>query len=123
MSDGRPFKRQRAPDTGAYHDTVPFRDDYDIIHSRETFQRQVGSTTHTAHAERSAQPNASWDSTTSWAPFDDPNYALDVDEGWYNDTLEADVMDDISTQRAPLPPKKKKQSRVSVRFCFHPYCI
>jgi hypothetical protein len=37
----------------------------------ENFQRQVGSTTHTAHAERLAQPDTSWDSTMSWAPFDD----------------------------------------------------
>jgi len=124
MADERSFKRQRgrALDTGAYHDAVPFRDDYDVIHSCETFQRQVGSTTHTAHAERSVQPNTSWDSTTSWRPFDDPNYALDADGGWYNDTWEADIMKDISAQWVPLP-QKKKQSRVLVRFHLHPYCI
>ena len=113
MADERPSKRQRAVlDTGAYHNTVPFGDEYNVIHSREIFQRQVGSTTHTAHAERSAQPDTSWDSTMSWAPFDDPNYALDADGTWYNDVLEANIMDDISPQEAPLPQKKK--SRVSV---------
>ena len=114
MAEERPSKCQCAPDTGAYHDAVPFGDDYDVVHSHKIFWRQVGSTSHTAHAECSAQPNTSWDSTTSWAPFNDPNYALDTDEGWYNDTLEADVMEDILAQQVPLP-QKKKQSRVSVR--------
>jgi hypothetical protein len=120
MADERPSKRQRASETagGAYHDTVPLGDEYNVIHSRETFQRQVGSTTYTAHAERSAQPDTSWDSTTSWAPLDDPNYALDADETWYNDTLEADIMDDISAQQP-----QKKQSRVSVSSCLYPHCI
>ena len=114
MAHERPSKRQRAaPDTGAYHDNVPFGDEYNLIHSREIVQRQVRSTTHTAHAERSAQPDTTWDSTTSWAPFDDPDYALDADGVWYNDTLEAGVMDDISAQHVSLP-QKKKQSRVSV---------
>jgi len=123
MADDRPSKRRRAaPDTGAYRDVVPFGDDYDVIHSREIVQRQVRSTTHTAHAERSAQPNTSWDSTMSWAPFDDPNYALDADEELYNDALEADVMDDISAQQTPLP-QKKKQSLVSVSSRLHPHCI
>lgn len=120
MADKRPSKRQRAViDTGAYHDAVPFGDEYNVIHSREIFQRQVGSTTYTAHAERSAQPDTSWDSTMSWAPLDDPNYALDADGTWYNDTLQADIMDDILPQQAPLPKKKKSRVSVSSRVYYH----
>ena len=123
MADNRPSKLQRAaPDAGAYHDTVPFGDEYTVIHSRKFFQRQVGSTTHSAHAERSAQPDTSWDSTASWAPFDDPNYALDANGMWYNNTLEADIMDNISAQQAPLPQKKKK-SRVPVSSQIYPRLI
>ena len=78
--------------------------------------------THMAHTECSAQPNTSWDSTMSWAPFNDPNYALDADEELYNNALEADVMDDISAQQTPLP-QKKKQSLISVSSQLHPHYI
>ena len=123
MADDRPSKRRRtAPDTGAYRDVVPFGDDYDVIHSRKIVQRQVRSTTHTAHTECSAQPNISWDSTMSWAPINNPNYALDTDEELYNDMLEADVMDDISAQQTPLP-QKKKQSLILVSSQLHPHYI
>ncbi|KDR72160.1 hypothetical protein GALMADRAFT_143474 [Galerina marginata CBS 339.88] len=108
MSDERPQKRFRlGPDTGGYHDSVPFGDDYNIVHSHDIVSRRVGSTTHSAHTERLAQPDTSWDSTISWAPFDDPEYFLDPDGEGYDEVLEANVMDDVPIQPGLLRPKKK----------------
>lgn len=113
----RPSKRQRPDDGGAYHDSIPFLDDFHVVHAREGRLRRVArDTVWTAPAERSPQHTSdpTWTTATSWEPLDDHELALDPNGEWYDDVVSGEVMqadDDVPT--VPLP-KKHKRSKVSV---------
>ncbi|KAJ3484960.1 hypothetical protein NLJ89_g11941 [Agrocybe chaxingu] len=55
-----------------------------------------------------------WDSVRTWVPPDDPTFALDPDDGaWYDEAVEADVMED--SRPPPDETQRKKKSKVSKR--------
>ncbi|PPQ90623.1 hypothetical protein CVT25_006595 [Psilocybe cyanescens] len=90
-------KRRRitARQVGAYHDSVQILNDFDIIHSSEGTLQNVGGTTRAARIDHSPERVAgAWEQVTSWSPPDDENFALNADEEWYNETVEAEVMEE-----------------------------
>lgn len=92
--------------------------DYSLVHSTEGALRRLGNDVQPARLERDTQPTAgSWESTTSWYPPDDPQFALDPDDGMYNTVLEGGVMEDFP-QSEPPAAAQKKQSIVSVSVVF-----
>jgi hypothetical protein len=116
MAQNRPSKRQRVG--GAYHDPVPFADDFSLIHAREGKLIRVGNELLTAPAERSPQhDDHTWNSASSWLPADDPQFALDPDGEWYDEAVDGGVMKDgfpLDGPASTTQPKKRVQSKVSV---------
>ena len=116
MAQNRPSKRQRVG--GAYHDPVPFADDFSLIHAREGKLICVGNELLTATTEHSPQQDDHmWNSASSWLPADDPQFALDPDGEWYDEAVDGSVMKDGFPLDAPASttqPKKQVQSKVSV---------
>ena len=63
------------------------------------------------------EADEAWNSAVSWLPVDDPQYALDLDGEWYDETLEGGVMEGFDDHSATTAAKGKKRIRsgVSVR--------
>jgi hypothetical protein len=126
MASSRPSKRKRPDDGGAYHETIPFLDDFHAVHAREGRLFRVNlNMARTAPPERSLQhaSDKAWVTATSWeGPPDDPEVALDPTSDWYNEMVEGEVMEltDISPVVA-LP--KKKRSKVSVSNSISPLAL
>ncbi len=114
----RPNKRIRiAQEGGSSYDFVPLaNDDYRDVHSRESSLRRLGTTVLTLQAPRVSQKSSEeWRTTTSWAPLDDPGFGLDPDGDWYDEALDAHVMQDDPPPAIGLAESKKKvRSKVSV---------
>ena len=112
----RQWKRPRIDRTAIQYDSVQLDpdDDYEQVHSREGRLKRVGASTRTAVLPRTLLSNisTSWTFLSSWNPPDDPEYALDPDDGLYESALESDIMKEPP---AAVKPKKKKRSKVSVR--------
>ncbi|PPQ81057.1 hypothetical protein CVT25_014571 [Psilocybe cyanescens] len=99
---------------GAYHDPVPVFNDFDIIHHSEGSICNIGGSAQPTRIHLSPERIAgAWEQVTFWSPPDDKNFALEPDEGWYNETLEAEVMEDL--QPPPTAKPKKKKSMVARR--------
>ena len=117
MSNSRPSKCLRPNNGGAYHDAIPFLDDFHVVHAREGRLRHVArDTVWTAPTERSPQHtfDPTWTSASSWGePLDDPELALDPNGDWYDEVVGGDVMEPNDNIPKALP-KKRKRSRVSV---------
>ncbi|KAF8202527.1 hypothetical protein BJ912DRAFT_842756 [Pholiota molesta] len=119
MSHGR-LKRERGG--GAYHDPIPFDDDFSLVYEREGKIRRTRLEKHTltAQPERTVQQHdIRWESATSWSVPDDPEFALDADGAWYDEVVAGDVMQDFA------PPditseSKKSRSKVSVSQYYLP---
>jgi len=104
-------KRRRV---AAYHDIIPVND-YDTVFERQEVRRRVGtSVLSTTTSTRTATD--SWNSTTAWAPPDDPHYALDPDGNLYDEALEAEVMEETLV----TSKKGKGKSKVSVSVISRP---
>jgi hypothetical protein len=112
----KPSKRQRVG--GAYHDSVPFTDDFSLIHAREGKLLRVGNDLLTAPAERSPQQDDyMWNSASSWLPADDPQFALDPDGEWYDEVVDGGIMEDFFPSNglaSTTQPKKHVKSKVAV---------
>ncbi|PPQ76700.1 hypothetical protein CVT26_004470 [Gymnopilus dilepis] len=112
----RQWKRPRIDRTAIQYDSVQLDpdDDYEQVHSREGRLKRVGASTRTAVLPRTLLSNisTSWTFLSSWNPPDDPEYALDPDDGLYESALESDIMKEPP---AAVKPKKKKRSKVSKR--------
>jgi len=93
----------------SHHDSIPISD-YDTVYEREgALQRVRTSILPTASARTATD---TWNTTTSWTPPDDLNYALDPDGDLYDMALDADVMEERVVEEKK---KKGKKSLVSVR--------
>lgn len=116
MDSSRPFKRARTgskrpsvPRSDAFHDQVPILQNFDVVHSTDGRLLRRGQT---VLGERTAEPiPGAWEQFVTWEPPDDPEYALDPDGEWYDEVVEADVMQDGPEASAKVKPKR---SRVSV---------
>jgi hypothetical protein len=116
MAQSRPSKRARVGE--AFHDIVPLAEDYSIVHARDGRLKRVGNSVRTAPTNRTAhhESNNTWNTTESWTPFDDPEFALDPNGDSYDEVLNQEVMEE-STKGLP-PPKQRTRSAVSVRHFF-----
>ena len=102
---------------GAYHDPIPFTDDFSLIHAWEGKLLHIRNELLTAPAERSQHNNQTWDSASSWLPADDPQFALDPDGGWYDEVVDSGVMEDNFPLYGPASTTQQKKwvrSKVSV---------
>lgn len=99
---------------GSYHNFVPLgTDDLLDVHSREGRLLKVGKG-FTAPPLRTVQKSdEQWGAATTWAPLDDPLFALDSDEAWYDEALDAPVMEDVDP---PVTHQRRAKSKVSVSF-------
>lgn len=100
-----------------YRDDIPLDGNYfDSIEYWTTSGGAPGTSTRSTLAD-----NGIWASTTSWAPNDDPNLDLDLDDHMFNESMTADVGDTFDSAPLQVPPQKKKhvnkpKSEASVRF-------
>lgn len=120
MAKNRPSKRARVGE--AHRDSIPFGDDFSVVHAREGQLFRVGNNFLTAPAERVPhhEADSAFNSASAWLPIDDPKYALDPDSGWYDEAVVGGVMDqnDVGDQEnAPSAAKKKKRVRSRVSVC------
>jgi len=107
-------KRHRdAEEGGSYQHFVPFGD-HDLldIHFHEGRLQRKFTTAPTATSARITQKSEYWNVVEKWGPFDDPEFALDLDGTLYNEALDAPVMQD--TNSLPVAVEKKARSKVSV---------
>lgn len=120
--DPRPAKRLRSSINTSYHDTIPLLDDYELVQAREGRLRRVGNNLRTAPLARTTHHETpSWTTATSWAPVDDSEFALDPGDGsWYNEVVEADVMEEFSPEALK---KRYIRSKVSVSSSHHAVSI
>jgi hypothetical protein len=117
----RPTKKLRFSQSSSYHDFIPsVHEEYHDVHMREGRLLNVGGATIPALVSRVVQRSDDvWKSTESWKPVDDPEFALDPDGAWYDETVEQPVMQegcpsvDGSGQRG-----KKLKSKVSVSLSY-----
>ncbi|KAF9470530.1 hypothetical protein BDN70DRAFT_983658, partial [Pholiota conissans] len=112
MDSDRPSKRPRISDGTAYHDAVPFLQDFDynVVHATEGILRRVGNDVRGARTQRDTQTAAgTWESTAHWSPPDDPEFALDPDGDMYDSVLCGEVMDEAPA--IEVPHKRSKVSR------------
>ena len=106
-------KRPRLSAGTSYHDQVDVLDEYHAVHGREGHLRRVGNNFLMAPAAREVQLTSdSWDTASTWAPEDNPEYALDPDGDWYDEVIEGPIMRDDPPPS--LVKKKKKKSHISV---------
>lgn len=122
----RPTKKLRFSQASSYHDFVPsVHKDYHDVHMREGRLLNVGGAAIPAPVLRVVQRSDDvWKSTESWTPVDDPEFALDPDGAWYDETVEQPVMQegrpgiDGSSQRS-----KKLKSKVSISLSYYTFFL
>ena len=111
----RSSKRQRPDDGGAFHDAIPFHDDFHTVHAREGRLRRTGlDAVWTAATERSPQhtSDTTWTTATSWEPADDPELALDPDGQFYDEVVSGEVMlPESDVAEIATTTKRKKTKR------------
>jgi len=106
---------KRAHFGGAFHDPIPFTDDFSVVHASEGRVKRVGNESLSIPGERVPlhQADLTWDSAPSWLPIDDPQYALDPDGEWYDEAVGCDVMaEDSSAQPTENSNSATKKTRV-----------
>jgi len=110
-------KKLRLSQPASYHDSIPsIHKVYHDVHMREGRLLNVGGAVIPAPVLKVVQRSEdTWKSTDSWKPVDDPEFALDPDGSWYDETVEQSVMQEVhpgvddSGQMS-----KKSKSKVSV---------
>lgn len=100
-------KRARNDYGGSYRDRLPLEEDFETVNVRTG--SCAGPNKHPKDSGRSYVRSA-WTVGTSWAPEESYEYALDADDGWFDEVLEGDVMDEIIV----VPKQKKQRSLASV---------
>ena len=92
----RPSKRQRT-----YHDRVKLADDFEIVHICKTYLKQNGQVA----METPCSPQKGQTTQTvgeSWVPEDSLKFALDPHSDWYDEQVDAPVMETIKVQLQPI---------------------
>ena len=105
MPDNRSYQRQKLPKTGrVYRDRIPLEEDFEVVRV-QTVSRS-GPNHITVETGRTSLPSP-WTIGSSWAPEDNLEFSLDPDDGWYNEALEADIVD-TEDKDVVIHEKKKK---------------
>jgi hypothetical protein len=98
---------------GSFHNFVPFAtDDLLDVHSREGRLLKIGRGFTALPVCTVQKSDEQWRAAATWAPLDDPEFALDSDEALYGEALEAPVMQ----VTPPVTYQKRAKSKVSVSF-------
>ncbi|KAF8222793.1 hypothetical protein L208DRAFT_1320518 [Tricholoma matsutake] len=114
MSDAQ-FSKHQCIDKGSHHNWVDLSDDFKVVHTREVRVVKNGRLPH----ETPCSPqkgHTTWTTCVSWAPEDNPEFALNPDGNWYDVELNAPITDTTAFQDAPSAGKiKKKKTMCSKR--------
>jgi len=107
----RPPKRARFG--GAFHDPIPFSDDFSIVHASEGRVKRIGTESLSIPGEWIPLHTAdlAWDFAPSWLPINDPQYALDPDGEWYDEAVGCDIM---AEDDSAMKKKARVRSKTSV---------
>lgn len=118
MAAPRSTRRNQVRFGGSYHDRIPLEDDFEVIQVR-TASLTTRNDPYTSETTLLPLP---WTVGSSWAPEESSEFALDPDEGWFDEVLEANVEDVM--EQAATPKVKKKRSHVSVchTVCLYATC-
>lgn len=108
----RASKRHRAEkEGGSYRHAISFGiDDFHSVYAREHRSMKVGSGFMAPQTRITHKSDEHWKTAASWAPLDDPNFALDPNDVLYNEAVEAPVMQ----VPAEVVAQQKKRSKVAV---------
>lgn len=106
-----PNKRQRLQTGCVYRDRIPLESDFEIVQARTA--SRLGPNKLLVETNKTSFPS-SWLVGSSWGPEDNLEYSLDPDNEWYDEVLEADVVEALNLGDAVLPGNKKKRSHISV---------
>jgi hypothetical protein len=114
-----PSKRHRATvEGGSYQQLLPFDDDSFLdVYAREDHLMKVGRNFTAPPTRTTHKSDEYWRTATSWAPLDDPNFALDPHDTWYNESVDAPIMQDAAPAVEAAGQKNKLRSKVAV--CLH----
>ncbi|KJA13561.1 hypothetical protein HYPSUDRAFT_151472 [Hypholoma sublateritium FD-334 SS-4] len=105
-----PNKRRRLRTGGVYRDRIPLENDFEVVKAR-TASRSGPNNLLVETDRTSFAP--SWLVGTSWAPEDNLEFSLDPDHEWYDEVLEADVVEALKLDDTAPFANKKKRSHVS----------
>lgn len=114
MAYNRQLKRERGG--GAYCDLVPLDDNFSLVYVRDGKLRRIGKPKQTVTDQPKRvvqQDDLQWDTAPSWHVQDDPEYALDANGAWYDETVTGNVMENS----ADLDASKSKKSHSRVLVC------
>lgn len=107
--------RAKADDRGprVYRDELQLDDEeYNTIQYRTT-----GGTSGVS-ARSLLDTQSGWDTTTSWAPVDDPNMDLDDDDLMFEEAMTADIGQSFdSSPVQERPPKKTRKAKSEASVC------
>ena len=102
---------------GSYQHLLPFENaSFLDVYSREDRLLKVGRNFTSPPTRTSHISDEIWRTATLWAPLDDPNFALDPHDTWYNESVDAPIMQAGHAVDA-TEQKNKQRSKVAVGFC------
>ena len=107
---------------GAFHDPIPFTDDFSVVHASEGRIARIGNESLSIPGEWVPLHKAdlTWESALSWLSIDDMQYALDLDGEWYNEVVRCDIIAEDDSENSSSAAKKKThvQSKTLVGLVF-----
>ncbi len=107
MPDNRSYQKQKLPKTGrVYRDRIPLEEDFEVMRFRTASRSGPNNITIETGRTSLSSP---WTIGSSWAPEDSLEFSLDPDDGWYNEALEADIVD-TEDKDVVIHEKKKRPS-------------
>lgn len=111
-----PSKRHRATvEGGSNQQLLPFENDFFLdVHAREDHLRKVGRNFTAPPTRTTHKSDEHWRTATSWAPLDDPNFALDPHDAWYNESVDTPIMQEPDPALEAAEQEKKPRSKVAV---------
>lgn len=113
-----PPKRQRPNGTTrSQFDRIALQDDYEVLQARTSSLGSRGQIFETPKSPMKGR--TAWTVGEDWTPEDNHELALDDDDGWYKEEMDADVgevMDRPIVEKEPPMKKKRSQASVSAPF-------
>ncbi len=110
MPDNRSYQKQKLPKTGrVYRDRIPLEEDFEVMRFRTASRSGPNNITIETGRTSLSSP---WTIGSSWAPEDSLEFSLDPDDGWYNEALEADIVD---TKIRTWLSTRRRKGQASVR--------
>ncbi|KAG6848470.1 hypothetical protein H0H93_016712, partial [Arthromyces matolae] len=93
----------------SYRDRIVLEDDFEVIHSRESYRIRVGNSSRVVENQRSPQRGrTSWVLGSQWEPEDSSELALDPDGEWYDEAVEGPVIQQSAVTAKTRKPRKPR---------------